>query len=285
MDSLTLRVDQKRIVISRDDGSSVCINNGESTHDLMEQIDILCSSSFFSFDISTAAAIGSMAESCLIQPRNLNKVVSSTDNYGDGYRIKLAPLATTVSSPLKNVLERRKSERSFGAMSLESLSAVLVRSGRVLEWSDSADGYQISHRPAPSAGARHPIEMKIIALDVAGIETGLWNFDPAKCELVKAEIAATDLISTIDMIREAGHIEMGPAAVVLLVAHFDRTLSRYPNGATLVWRDAGVMASLLHLCATDIGLASCIVGTCGILNFDSDHTADICSVTLGSLPN
>jgi hypothetical protein len=52
----------------------------------------------------------------------------------------------------------------------------------------------------------------------------------------------------------------------VLAAKFDATLSRYPQGATLVWRDAGVALGYLHLAATAMGLGSCMLGTAGVLS-------------------
>lgn len=56
-----------------------------------------------------------------------------------------------------------------------------------------------------------------------------------------------------------------PPATLFACASFDRTLTRYPQGSTLVWRDAGVLLGYLHLAAFAGGLASCIVGTAGVL--------------------
>jgi len=71
------------------------------------------------------------------------------------------------------------------------------------------------------------------------------------------------------------------AALVLLVAQFERTLSRYPAGAALVWRDAGVVAMALHLQATAAGLRSTILATAGLLPLGPGMRCDVCSVLLG----
>lgn len=283
MDPITLRLELDRIIISKDTGDSIIINNKESVTRLSEYLQSLCVDVPYSFDIPTASTIGMLAESSVIQPRVLNHSVSPIEDYDEGQRIKLGPLVSKISYPLKDVLQRRVSKRSFHTMSLEDLATVLVRSGRIIEWMEGPDGYQTSHRPVPSAGARHPLELKVITLDVIELEQGLWNFDPVKCELVKAEISIEKLTTTVSILKEVGHIESGPAAIILLVAHFARTLSRYPNGASLVWRDVGVLASILHLCATDIGLASCIVGASQVLDYDeSEMVSDVCAVVVGN---
>jgi hypothetical protein len=79
-----------------------------------------------------------------------------------------------------------------------------------------------------------------------------------------------------------------PPAAIVTVAHPDRTLTRYPAGISLLWREAGALLMLVHLAATDIGLGSCIVGTCGVLNPPSDsasHPVDVGAVAIGALPS
>jgi hypothetical protein len=71
------------------------------------------------------------------------------------------------------------------------------------------------------------------------------------------------------------------------VAHPLRTLSRYPEGMSLIWRDAGALLATVHLVASDLGLSSCIVGTSGVLR--TDHAGplgpvDVGAVALGNSP-
>jgi hypothetical protein len=75
-------------------------------------------------------------------------------------------------------------------------------------------------------------------------------------------------------------IESNVPAVVFAVATPDRTLDRYPDGMSLVWRDAGVVLQTLHLLAIDVGLASCIVGTTAVAFRDGTAT-DIGALALG----
>ncbi|MGW0454524.1 hypothetical protein [Gordonia sputi] len=85
------------------------------------------------------------------------------------------------------------------------------------------------------------------------------------------------------MIADATRADVPPAAV-FVVADPALTLSRYPLGDSLLWREAGALLMLLHLAATDIGLGSCVVGTTGLLLDDmpyEDGPLDLGCVCLG----
>jgi hypothetical protein len=74
-------------------------------------------------------------------------------------------------------------------------------------------------------------------------------------------------------------------AVIVVSANPAATLSRYPNGTAHVWRDAGALLATLHLTATDLGLASKILSTSGVLSqFDPSGTGtvDVGALLLGS---
>lgn len=178
----------------------------------------------------------------------------------DGQKLALGTLVSSESQPLMTVLSKRRSERPMWAPDLARLATILVRSGRVLDVSPAPDGYVMSHRPTPSAGGRHPAEMYVLADHVDGLGAGTWMFDPLGCELVATTRPAGTTLRRLGEIVETNP----PPAAILIVTRLERTLSRYPAGLSLVWRDVGALLATLHLCATDLGLASCIVGCCGV---------------------
>jgi SagB-type dehydrogenase family enzyme len=193
----------------------------------------------------------------------------------DGEKLALGPLVSSDSQPFMRVLSQRRSERPTHAPDLARLATVLVRSGRVLDVSRAPDGYVMSHRPTPSAGGRHPADMYVLADDVEALDAGAWLFDPLGCELVKVARSAG---TTLRVLGEIVETDPPPAAIVIVARH-ERTLSRYPAGLSLIWRDVGALLATLHLCATDLGLASCIVGSCGV--FIDDPTAG--EIDMGAL--
>jgi len=191
----------------------------------------------------------------------------------------MGELAQDTSDAFASVLARRRSVRACAPPTLGALATVLIRCLRVVEWRSEPNGYVTSHRPVPSAGARHPIDIHLLAAEVDGLASGAWLFDPLTCELVRTTGEHEPALQVLG--RIVG--EHKPPAAVVAVAHLDRTLSRYPDGLSLVWRDAGALLATLHLCATDVGLASCIVGATGVVRCDPTTSAvDLGSMIVGS---
>ncbi len=158
---------------------------------------------------------------------------------------------------------------------------MLVPAARVYDWADADDGFQMTRRPVPSAGGRHPCELVIATNEVAGANRGLWWFDSVRCVLV-AQPAHDGVRPALDAVAAAVSLDGDAPATIFVVAHLRRTLSRYPAGTMLVWRDAGAMLATLQLAATAVGLASCIAGTSGVLILEpAELVADVGALVLG----
>jgi SagB-type dehydrogenase family enzyme len=199
----------------------------------------------------------------------------------DGTRLKLGDLLNEDSHTLAEVLSRRRSAREWAPPGLSAIATMLVRTLRVIEWGTAPDGYLTTHRPTPSAGARHPFDVYLLAHEVDGLAAGSWRFDALTCELVQSPDDHKPGLETLgEIIGQAT-----PPAALVAVAHIDRTLSRYPDGLSLLWRDAGALLATLHLCATDLDLASCIVGATGAMTYDlARREVDVGSLIVGAQP-
>jgi SagB-type dehydrogenase family enzyme len=195
----------------------------------------------------------------------------------DTERVSIAELqADWKDQPLRSLLGLRRSERRFRRPPLDAVAAVLVAGARVLAEGRADDGYLRTWRPYPSAGGRHPIDLLVVAADVDGLAPGAWWFDAWKCELARE--AAVDLTSTVRNVESI--VDSSVPAIVFAVAVPDRTLERYPDGMSLVWRDAGVVLQTLHVLAFDAGLASCILGTTAVVIRDRTM-CDVGGLALG----
>ncbi|MGO9791652.1 MAG: nitroreductase family protein [Solirubrobacteraceae bacterium] len=228
----------------------------------------------------TAAARAGIAEARHARPIDTVEQTVRTPHSGDG--IALAAAANRPTSKFAEVLERRRSDRLFGPLSFAELASVLVRCGRTRAFRIEISGAQLESRPLPSAGGRHPVSFEIVAAGVRGLADGHWRMRHELCELVPVGPSPLDLD---EKLASMGFAEHSPPAIILVVADFGRTLRRYPAGASLVWRDAGVALGGLQLCATDLGLASCIVGSTGLVypEFDPSGLVDIGALALGGL--
>ena len=266
----TLRVEGESITLSWDDGSTVT-----RTHDDQTAKAVLSALSTVSDDPGTrggltAATLGMLAEARSIDPvGGPNALVPEPVEGLNQGRIPLGPLAYSSEDPFDGVLARRRSLRTFEPMSLAELASILVPTSRVQSYWRSSDGARPMQTPTPSAGGRHPIDLIIAPINVEGIPGGLWIFDPFTCELVATPVkveAAVEAVRRACQALEGGGL---PAVAVFAVAHFGRTLLRYPGGASLVFRDVGALLAMLHLSATAARLASCILGTAGTLRDDA----------------
>lgn len=233
-------------------------------------------------DGRTAAVLADLGQARMARPHPTGRTVSAQVSL-KGKRIPLGALTTNGSMRLSKILAHRHSTRIFGSTTLVQLATLLMRSGRVRDWTMVEDGYQASHRPVPSAGARHPFDLHlVVGRRVDGLDPGAYAFDAVAGALVTQ--SQTDLTPEALLRRLGDRIgtPTSPAAAVFLVGYLDRTLSRYPAGMSLAWRDAGALLQTLHLCATDLRLRSCIVGSCGFLRDEAQGPLiDMGSVAIG----
>jgi SagB-type dehydrogenase family enzyme len=258
MSGLTVRVDADRVLASDDEGRTAMlpVEMGAELQDAFR----LAAQPPSSPDV-TAGTLAAIAEAQAARPQPRQAPPRAWQDHRDGPRVALANLTAQDSQPLAAVLAARRSRRDWMPPRLEDLASVLVRAGRVIDWAVAPDGYVTTRRPVPSAGARHPLDLHLLVADVHGLTPGAWRFDALRCELVGTALAHEPALDQLSEVLLAP----APPAALVAVAHLHRTLSRYPPGMSLLWRDAGALLGTLQLCATDVGLASCIAGTCGVL--------------------
>lgn len=286
MEPLTIRIEPSRVVMSTDDGRTVEVDDdaAASIRAAAGEVSSAVRADDWTLGLATAATLAMLAEASLVKPRDTGRTPSLPHAPARGESVRIGQLARPNKRPFSDVLATRRSRRAFGPMTLPALACVLVPSARVQGWWEAPDGYTATERPTPSAGGRHPLELAVLALSVDGLEPGLWSFDAATCDLVRAELADTVRDAALARVRAAAECEGASAAAIFVVADFERTLSRYPSGSSLVLRDAGALLATMQLAANAAGLASCIVGTAGTLAYHTGAgvTADVGALLLGS---
>jgi SagB-type dehydrogenase family enzyme len=236
-------------------------------------------------DGRTAAVLADLGQARMARPHPTGRTVPAQTNL-QGERISLSPMTIAESASLVTVLKRRRSSRIFGPATAAQLATLLMRAGRVRDLTTVEDGYQASHRPTPSAGARHPFDLHVaVGTQVNGLVAGIYVFDGVAGALVAQDQTDAEAGALLARLRDHLGAPALPAAAIFLMGYLDRTLSRYPAGMSLVWRDAGALLQALHLCATDLDLRSCIAGTCGLLrDEDRGPVIDMGCLAVGGRP-
>jgi SagB-type dehydrogenase family enzyme len=158
--------------------------------------------------------------------------------------------------PLESVLAARRTVRdlSRGPVSFENLAFVVRGTWGRTGWLDGGPLGPLPLKTSPSAGARHPGEIYVLAWNVLGLSPGLYHYDVASDELRRLKsgdmrTAAVEAASGQGWVRRA-------AFLCVMTAVFERTLWKYDleNAYRLVWLDAGHLAQTFCLLATARGL-------------------------------
>lgn len=184
------------------------------------------------------------------------------------------PLIGRVSS-LDLPFAHRRSERSGRHASLEdALRVITPLVTATAEWV-STDGYVERRTAVPSAGARHPLTALLLSRSDSAKRHEAWAVSPSAAPR-RYEVTGhqPQIRNVLRATGDALQIPPAPSTVIVMLARFRRTLSKYPDGQSLVWRDSGVFLGNAHLIAASLELHSCIVGIAETASFDLNGTSE-----------
>ena len=178
---------------------------------------------------------------------------------GSGDVVEL-PEPQPLHASLDEALAGRASCRRFSpsALSGAELSAVL-RAGYGVTGHASVEGFEFDTRPVPSAGAKYPLEVCLLALNVDGVEPAAYAYLPARHGLRRTSpaVPATDIV---ELFLGQPYLA-GAGAVLVLAGAPSRTMARYGDrGYRYVLFEAGHVAQNLILAARAVGLGSLNLG-------------------------
>ncbi|UEG51393.1 SagB family peptide dehydrogenase [Mucilaginibacter daejeonensis] len=179
--------------------------------------------------------------------------------YQLGDRIKLSCPETLLMIPFGKVITNRRSTRKFNAVMLTQLSQLLWYTAKVKNLHLQENGYILTHRGAPSAGARHPIDI-IVYNSTMFHREHFYYYNPFdhSLNLIMNEVVIAPFIIHINKI-----VNIGRGTLLWFVAHSQRTNSKYENADSLIWRDAGALINSIQLTCTALNLSSCPIGSLG----------------------
>jgi len=163
-----------------------------------------------------------------------------------------------VKSDIDACLHERRSRRRFSKkpLALAELAYLLWATQGIDELIDD----YASLRPAPSGGARHPLETYLIVNRVEGLEPAVYRYLPKTHQLLFVFDEENMAARTTQ--AACGQDFVGAAPVVFVWSCVPyRCEWRYPLEATkLILLDAGHVCQNLYLACEALGLGTCAIG-------------------------
>lgn len=126
-------------------------------------------------------------------------------------------------------------------------------------WAAQGITHPTGLRTAPSAGARYPLELYVVAGNVDGLAAGVYHYQTEGHRLTRLQ--GGDLRTALAQAAHAQGRVRDAAAVVVFAAVYERTTRKYgERGVRYLHMEAGHAAQNLYLQAQTLGLATVVVG-------------------------
>lgn len=171
-----------------------------------------------------------------------------------GSEVELPEPVAEEGISLARALSLRQSTRSYAdePLTLEEVAQLL--------W--AAQGInrpKQKFRTAPSAGATFPLEVLLVAGEVAGLEPGVYRYRPMSHTL--SPVRSGDQRDALyNQALRQNPVRQAPA-VVVIAAVYERTTRRYGDrGERYVHMEVGHAGQNIHLQAADLGLGTVVIG-------------------------
>jgi SagB-type dehydrogenase family enzyme len=154
-------------------------------------------------------------------------------------------------------LHARRTQRKFSGegVRLDSISKLLRTTWGVQGYVESKCFGPLPLKTSPSAGARNPIEVYLMALRVKGLDPGLYHYDAGDHALEKISSEAAPRVARAYCADQP--FVAHASALFIMTGVFARTMWKYhhPRAYRVVLLDAGHLGQTFCLAATRMGLA------------------------------
>jgi SagB-type dehydrogenase family enzyme len=185
-----------------------------------------------------------------------------------------------------HLFSERQTTRRFGTrpLPLADLGRVVSETFRVRDFMDADFFGIVPKKSYPSSGARHEIDLYVIAFDVLDLKSGIYYYDDYRDTLVD-----TALPLDKEMVEKAtarqGIAEVSPA-ILVAVCQSERIAWKYrgPRGYLDVYVNVGHSMQNAILSAQSIGLRSWIstaIDTAGLASLLNLEDAEFPTAVLG----
>lgn len=195
-----------------------------------------------------------------------------------GYREISLPEGVGLQMELGEVIARRRSSRGYtgDAMELDCLATIL-RSANGITCLTSVSLFQggqstLHFRSIPSGGGLYPVDLYAAALNVNGLDRGIYLYDPSRDTLLQTgdQSSLNKLLLAFAVSEDI--ISFSRANVIfLLVGRPWKSMRKYGNrGMRFLFLEAGAMAEHIDLATVALGFGSV---DCAAVYDDEVHEA------------
>jgi SagB-type dehydrogenase family enzyme len=174
-----------------------------------------------------------------------------------GARMIRLPAREIAADSFFETLHARRTHREFarGKVLLESVATLLQTTWGVQGYFDAEAFGKLPYKTSPSGGARHPGEVYLMALRVAGLERGMYHYQARDNRLARLPVKVSPRLASW-YCGDQSHFARA-AALFIMTAVFARSMWKYGRARAyrVVLLDAGHLCQTFCLTATRLGLA------------------------------
>ena len=174
-----------------------------------------------------------------------------------GAKVIRLPAHSSGKDTYFETLYARRTHRAFasGKVSLADISKLLQATWGVQGYFDTEVFGRLPYKTSPSGGSKHPGEVYLAALRVAGLDRGLYHYQAQNHSLEKLPAKVRPGVASV-YCADQRHFG-GAAALFIMTAVFARTMWKYGKARAyrVVLLEAGHLCQTFCLTATRLGLA------------------------------
>lgn len=165
-----------------------------------------------------------------------------------------------------DVFLSRRSSQKCGSISITKLSELLYYSAKTQYVQVDDYGALISKKAAPSAGARHPVDLLVSPTPISD-KRRLTYYNPIDHSLSKLALEESLVQNFFEEVNQ--NVPLNNASLIWFSIQPGKTSSKYKNANSLYWRDCGALLYCIQLTCTYLGLNSCPLGTLAANTFEN----------------
>jgi len=171
----------------------------------------------------------------------------------------LPPPAEQEGVNLYEIINKRRTRREFGTLSVELLSSLLWHCMKSRQSHRIDDCHTWHHKPVPSGGGRHPIDQLIFRANDHSYDVLIYDHVAhALGQLTVSKELVTEFIGSVNDI-----VGINEATIIWNVAQTNKVTSVYHHATSLVYRDEGAIQATCGLVAEALNLNFCTLGVSG----------------------